>query len=302
MTTLQHLALCFILQIFVTEAARILAVYPVPSISHQITFRPITMELIKRGHEVTVITPDPMFKKGEAPQNLTEIDVHDISYKAWEAFMESARGMKEDLISQMRIGVEVFVNTVETQLQVKEVKDLVQGKGKFDLLLTEACVQSVLAFSHVYKVPLIQISSFGTVWMNYQVIGAPSHPFLYPGAMNQRIYNLTMYEKLYEVYNNYMLENLFTSMEEEENKMLRKHFGPSIPDLKELRNNVEMLLLNINPIWEGSRPVPPSVIHMGGLPQKPHKELPQVSILRRKCRLLIGLVSVEYCGQKFMSF
>ena len=236
------------------------------------------MELIKRGHEVTVITADPMFKKGEAPQNLTEIDVHDISYKAWEAFMASARGMKEDLISQMRVGVEVIIKIVDTQLQVKEVKELVQGKEKFDLLLTEACIRPALAFSHVYKVPLIQISSLGAVWTNYQVLGAPSHPFLYPGAMNQRLYNLTMYEKFYEVYNNFMIDHLFTSLEEDENKMLRKHFGPSIPDVKELQNNVEMLFLNVNPIWEGSRPVPPSVIHLGGLPQKPHKELPQVSI------------------------
>ena len=234
------------------------------------------MELINRGHEVTVITPDPMFKKGEAPQNLTEIDVHNESYKAWEVFMASGRGNKEDLLSQMKVGLQVVTNTVDAQLQVKEVKDLVKGKGKFDLLITEACVRQALAFSHVYKVPLIQISSFG-VWDNYEIVGAPLHPFLYPTVMNQRIYNLTKYEKLYEVYRNHILSGLFVSMEEEENKMLRKHFGPNLPGLTELKKNVEMLFLNVNPIWEGSRPVPPSVIHLGGLPQKPHKELPEVS-------------------------
>ncbi|KAJ8708425.1 hypothetical protein PYW07_010550 [Mythimna separata] len=275
MAKLKYLVLCFLLQVFVTDAARILAMYPVPSISHQVTFRPITMELVKRGHEVVVITADPMFKKGEAPKNLTEIDVHDISYKVWEDFMATERGNKEDLIAQMKVGVEVIINTVDAQFKVKEVKELIQGKQKFDLLLTEACIRPTLAFSHVYKVPLIQVSSFGAIWDNYEIIGAPTHPFLYPGSLRQRIYNLTMYEKISEVYNNYRIENLFESMATEENKMVKKHFGPDLPDLDELQNNVHMLFLNINPIWEGSRPVPPSVIHLGGLPEKPHKELPQ---------------------------
>ena len=285
-----RLALCLVFQIFVADAARILAVYPVPSISHQITFRPITMELIKRGHEVVVITADPMFKKGEAPKNLTEIDVHDISYKVWEEFVNLSKGGRGDLISQARSGIEVLVNTIDAELSNKEVKEIIQGKkGKFDLLLTEAVIRPALAFSHVYKVPLIQVSSFGAMWNNYQVIGAPTHPFLYPGSVAQRIYNMTIYEKLSQLYNNYMMDSVYASMEDTENKMVRKHFGPDVPDLNELENNVDMLFLNINPIWEGSRPVPPSVIHLGGLPEKPHKELPQVSFVC--CGLLSKRIS-----------
>lgn len=45
------------------EAARILAIFPAPSISHQVVFRPLTQALAKRGHEIVVITPDPAFQK-----------------------------------------------------------------------------------------------------------------------------------------------------------------------------------------------------------------------------------------------
>lgn len=62
------------------HSARILAWFPSPSISHQVVFRPVTQELAKRGHEVVVITTDPAFPPGQAPSNLTEIDVHDMSY------------------------------------------------------------------------------------------------------------------------------------------------------------------------------------------------------------------------------
>lgn len=153
--------------------------------------------------------------------------------------MATGRGNKEDLIAQMKVGAKVVIKTVDAQFEVKEIKDLIKGKQKFDLLLTEACMPSTLAFSHVYKVPLIQISSFGAIWDNYEVIGAPSHPFLYPGNMHQRIYNLTVYEKLYELYNTFRIAT-FAGKEEEDNEMVKKHFGTDTPNIKELKNNVHI--------------------------------------------------------------
>uniref|UniRef100_A0A2A4IVU8 UDP-glucuronosyltransferase n=1 Tax=Heliothis virescens TaxID=7102 RepID=A0A2A4IVU8_HELVI len=276
MATINYVTLCLTLQlIFYTDAARILAIYPVPSISHQVTFRPITLELVKRGHEVVVITADPMFKKGEAPQNLTEIDVHDLSYNVWQAFMNSERGSRDDLVSQMRVGVEVLLELFDKQMQVEEIKELRKGKQTFDLLLTEAVIRNALGFSHIYKVPVIQVSSFGAMFENYNVIGAPVHPLLYPGSMAMRIYNLTLYEKFNELRTKYTMDYIFASVEEKEANLMKKYFGSDVPPMRELQNNVDMLFLNVNPIWEGSRPVPPSVIHLGGLPQKPNKELPK---------------------------
>ena len=54
--------------------ARILGVVPIPSYSHQIVYRPIWRELSLRGHQVVVMTTDPM--KDPALTNLTEIDWH----------------------------------------------------------------------------------------------------------------------------------------------------------------------------------------------------------------------------------
>ncbi|KPJ19199.1 Ecdysteroid UDP-glucosyltransferase [Papilio machaon] len=63
--------------------------------------------------------------------------------------------------------------------------------------------------------------------------------------------------------------------EDKQNKVLKRIFGPDVPTMNELKNEVEMLFLNINPIWEGNYPVPPAVVHMGGLHQKPPKALPK---------------------------
>ncbi|XP_022837179.1 UDP-glucuronosyltransferase 2B20-like [Spodoptera litura] len=259
-----------------SESARILAVFPVPSISHQVVFRPLTEELARRGHEVTVITTDPAFPKGGTPANLTEIDVHDISYDLWKSvFIEPATGKMDDVVLTLKLIYDAIAAIADAQFQDKEVKKIIRDKNKkFDLLLSEAIVRPALVFSHIYKIPVIQISSFGGALDNYENIGASIHPILYPAITRQRLHNLTLLEKITEVYDDYQIRRVYRNLEEIENKILRKNFGEDVPPVSELNNNVDMLFLNINPIFEGIRPVPPSVVYMGGLHQKPNKELP----------------------------
>ncbi|XP_022837181.1 UDP-glucuronosyltransferase 2B17-like [Spodoptera litura] len=260
-----------------SEAARILGVFPVASISHQVVFRPITQELVRRGHTVTVITPDPAFPKGETPQNLTEIDVHDISYDVWnEKFMSISKGKKSDLYQHIERYLESIVYMFDAQLQDKNVRNLIEDKSKqFDLILLESSARLGLIFSHIYKAPVIMISSYGGSFDNYDVVGAPRHPFLYPICVRQRLHNLSLWEKITELYLHLRSEEMAASNYAKENAILRKHFGSNIPKIEELNNNVHMLFLNINPVFEGIRPVPPTVVFMGGLHQKPVKELPK---------------------------
>ena len=276
-----RLLLCLVLCLFFAshdEAARILAVFPIPSISHQVVFRPLIHELAKRGHEVTIITPDPAFPKGGTPANLTEIDVHDISYDIWQKiFMASTQGNKDDVVMVMDVILQALIAVVDAQLKDKQVQNLINDKTKqFDLLFLEACVRPALAYSHIYKAPVIQMSSLGAALDNYKNLGAPIHPILYPSVTRQRLHNLTMWEKVKEYYYEYLITSLYENSQAVENAMLKKHFT-DIPPVLELNNNVEMLFLNINPVFEGIRPVPPTVVYMGGLHQKSPQELPAVS-------------------------
>ncbi|XP_049881031.1 UDP-glucosyltransferase 2-like [Pectinophora gossypiella] len=258
------------------ETARILAVFPIPSISHQVVFRSLTQELAKRGHEVVVITTDPVFPKGKAPANLTEIDVHDTSYKIWrDSFLKLSKGKKADIIEQMETGFDVINNVIDYQLSTKEVKEIVQGKQHFDLIFVEAIVRPALAFSHVYKAPVIMISSFGAMVNIYNAVGGPTHPIWYPMSLRQRLYNLTLWEKVNELYLHYKFLNFINNHQEKEHAMLVKHFGEDLPSISELQNNIDMLFLNIHPIFEGNYPVPPGVVHVWGIHQKAQKELPQ---------------------------
>ncbi|CAF4941787.1 unnamed protein product [Pieris macdunnoughi] len=88
---------------------------------------------------------------------------------------------------------------------MEEIHALLNGDSKFDLLIIEACVRPALMYSHKFKVPVIQISSFGFMLGNDEVIGALTHPVLFPIIMRQRIFNLTFWEKLYELYVHYWI-------------------------------------------------------------------------------------------------
>lgn len=265
-----------VLSASVNEAARILAVFPTPSISHQVVFRPLVHELAKRGHEVVVVTTDPVFPKGQAPKNLTEIDVHDMSYRLWKEFVESSTGSQDDSFMQVKIGLELIKEIFIRQMETAEVQKVLK-EGNFDLLMLEALARPALALSHVFNVPVIQVSSFGAAMGNYECVGAPAHPLLYPTLFRQKIINITLLEKASEMYNHFKLKRLVDSLEDSENEMVRKLFGNDVPNLSELCNNVDMIFFNINPLFESNRPVPPSVIYMGGLHQNPLKELPKVS-------------------------
>lgn len=262
-----------------TNAAKVLAFYPSPSISHQVVFRALTLELLKRGHQVTVVTTDPMNLEGAIAANLTEIDVHAVSYEILKKhFSQTVSGNKDDLQNQIKALMYVISSLVEKQFQLKAVKNLLRcRKDHFDLLLLEAFVRPVLGLTHIFKAPTILISSFTSFPGNYETVGAPTHPTIYDNIYRQRIYNLTLWEKITDVINQYKIHSIISNHEVTENKVLQKVFGSDIPPLNVLRNNVDMLFLNINPIWEGSRPVPPSVVFMGGLHQKPRKQLPKVS-------------------------
>ncbi|XP_072946262.1 UDP-glucosyltransferase 2-like [Epargyreus clarus] len=264
-----------------TDSARILAVFPTPSISHQIVFRPLTQELVKRGHEVVVITTDPNYAPGKAPVNLTEIDVSNVSYSNWHTEVVNADvGKSNDLYKQFNVFLKVFTATFENQIQVKTVKNMIRNKNniRFDLLLLETCMRPTLAFSHIYKAPVISISSFGPTLGTYGFLGVPTHPLLYPTFTNQRLYNLTYWEKLKELFYYYFINRMSALHEHEQNKMFKKHFGQDIPPLSELYNNIDMFFQNMKSLLMDNPPVPSSVVYMGGVHLTVPKPLLQPNI------------------------
>ncbi|XP_053619948.1 UDP-glycosyltransferase UGT5-like isoform X6 [Plodia interpunctella] len=268
-------SLLFLCCVYSFNAARILFVIPTPSISHQTPIRPVFLELARRGHDVVVITTDPV--TGTIP-NLTQIDMHDISYTIWrEKILDvsMSSGSSDDLENQIYSSFNLLIDIFEIQMATEEVTTLINDKTKkFDLVFLEAFFRPALLFSHIYKAPVILISSFLSMYNNLYVIGAPVHRFLYPEASRQRLNNLTMWEKITELNKQFKIEKIIDNAEVKQNEVIKKVLGPDAPTLEDLYNNVDMLFLNAHPIWDSNRPVPPNVVYLGGIHKIPRKDLP----------------------------
>ncbi|XP_047519278.1 UDP-glycosyltransferase UGT5-like [Pieris napi] len=260
--------------ITISESAKILAIIPTPSVSHQVVFRPLTQELARRGHQVTVLTTDPVFKNG-TPANLTEIDVHDISYRLWRDNFVYKFGQKKTVLPQMDATWNIMRKLTVIHLKHEKIQELMKNPTQFDILLVEAWTRQTLVYSYIFKVPVILVSSFGMMIGNAETLGTQSHPILYPLAVQQRLYNLTFWEKLDEFYKYWCFSMLWYKKENEEMNTFREVLGPDVPEYCELKNNVHMLFLNIHTMWIENQPLPPNVISIWGIHKKPEKPLPK---------------------------
>ncbi|CAK1550224.1 unnamed protein product [Leptosia nina] len=260
----------FLLLVASSRCARILAVYPAPCYSHQQAFRPLTLELVRQGHQVTVITPFPAYD-GNPPANLTEINIYSAIETIANRILDDEIKDAKDILSQQKISFKGAKDVMD--LLFLELKDFINSGEKFDLILTEACVRLTMVFSHVFKAPLIQISSFGGTFDTFSIVGAPIHPLLYPLATREHFKNLSMVEKVMEAYKHYQFIKLYYDLESVEDEVARRHFGEDFPSIRELTKNVEMIFLNVHPIWDSNRPVPPNLIYLGGLHLQKEKQL-----------------------------
>ncbi|XP_049881043.1 UDP-glucosyltransferase 2-like isoform X1 [Pectinophora gossypiella] len=170
-----------------------------------------------------------------------------------------------------------FIELIKKQIEHPEVKKLIEDKNeRFDLVIVEAYFNLPLVFSHVFKAPVIQISSFHGRPENYEAVGAlGSHPRYYPNFNRNKFRNLSFWENLVEIFYELKLRYEFWLTEQFENKVIKELFGPDAPTIRDLNENVDMLFINTHSIYEDNRPVPPTVVFLGGLHMQPIKELPK---------------------------
>lgn len=267
----------FLILINCGESANILAVFPTPSLSHQKVFRPLIHELAKKGHLVTVITTHPVFPNRGSPLNLTEIDVHDISVKIWRNYVVTADGNEENLPAVTKKMFPLIFELFEAQFWSPDVQNLIEDKNKkFDLLILEHFIRPALSYSHLYNVPVITFNAFGHMIDTVESVDIASNPIIYPIVPLQKFHNLNAFERVCRMYLHFATKHIIDSSEKEENKQLKRIYGPEIPELKELKKNIHMTFLNIHHFWDSNRPVPPNIVYVGGIHKKPVSSLPKV--------------------------
>lgn len=257
------------------HSAKILCYFSFPSISHQIVYQPIWRELSLRGHEVLVLTPDPLNDTNLS--NLTEIDLS-YTYPIVTEFNMPDTLYKDNGVTNLAKGfLELCEKLAIVQLHDPEVMRLLHNDHlHFDVILVECFHPLAYIFAAKFKAPVIGVSSMDAFFNAHHAVGNPIHPALQPDLFfpayehfHQRLYN-TYYTLWFRYHYHYhVLPNA--------DNIARSVVGHDIPPLGEVERNVSLLFLNVNPILHTVRPNVPTVVELGRMHMKKSKTLPWVS-------------------------
>ncbi|RZC33421.1 UDP-glucuronosyltransferase 2B20 [Asbolus verrucosus] len=255
--------------------ARILGVFMTPSYSHQVVFQPIWKELSLRGHEVTVLTPNPL--NDPTLTNLTEIDLS-FSYKTWDNYSIATLGSKEHSTSEeLKKLTEAYLAVTEVQLSHPEVQELISNKTsqQFDLILVEFLWPVMYGFKDIFKCPMVGISSLPLTTTANEAIGNPNHPalepeFTLPYSMNlsfrQRVIS-TIFKVLFKV-------SAQISLRPKMERISQKFFG-NIRRLEVIAKEVSLVIVNSNLALQNVKPLVPAYVDISGIHIKEKKPLPK---------------------------
>ncbi|XP_044746165.1 UDP-glycosyltransferase UGT5-like isoform X5 [Coccinella septempunctata] len=255
--------LLFVLALVLSGASgsKILCFFYFPSISHQYVLRQIAKDLSIRGHDVTVVTPNPI--KDNNLLNLTEIDASE-SYRIFE--MHDLSNLNNDEMSVFSMFWRIFEMNKEIfkiYSSIGEIKELLRKKeGSFDLILIEGHHPMLYGIQHKFKAPLIAVSSLNVFSEFHSMFGNSIHPVLYSDLMSP-------YERPVSSLIDKLRNLIFITVESllfeffiypGSDKTAREYFGEDMPYIKDVIKNTSLLMLNINPIFSDKRPNAPNVI------------------------------------------
>ncbi|XP_017479989.1 PREDICTED: UDP-glucuronosyltransferase 2B20-like [Rhagoletis zephyria] len=270
------------------DGARILAVYAHPASSHYQMHRVLISELVKHGHQVTMITAftlEPL-KLGS---NYTEILIEPV-YDYWKLLNKNSDTstvyeMKNDALSIFKMVEMMALETTEHALKQRKVQSIINATktdGVYDLLLVEQLHQEAfLALAHIYKVPVVSSLTFAKQLYMSQMFGIISPWSYIPHGLLPLTERMNFWERVYNTYNSYIsLHNDFHlefSYFPKMDALVKKYFGhlPILfPSISEMNRNLSATFINNYTPLASATPTMDNIINVGGLHINHPKPLP----------------------------
>ncbi|KAI9586511.1 hypothetical protein GQX74_002358 [Glossina fuscipes] len=244
---------------------KILGLFPHPGISHFHFFHPIMRSLAERGHEVTVVS--------HFPDKSPPVGYHDISLGGKETL---ANIVDLQIFENRRIYnhfVEFFMlyewgkvacnHTIRSDALTR----LMRQDNKFDVILMEQFnTDCMMGVAHLLRAPVIALSSCALMPWHYERMGSPIIPSYIPAlflgqseemSLPGRLANWISFHVLKLLYDYYSIPAA--------DAILRYKFGQDMPSVGELAKETALMFVNQHFSLSGPKPLPPSVIELGGV-------------------------------------
>lgn len=252
-----------------TNAWKILFLTCTPAPSHQKPFQVIWKELSLKGHEVHVLTPNPI--NDSALTNLTEYDLseyyelliqhnHDnmkyLLHKPtfWLAFVKDVFATK------------LFSALYNRTLNHRETRRLLESNKYFDVVIVEWLFPTLASIGAYYKAPIIGVTSLGAPIVALDTLGNPSHPVLAPDMNLPIKRELSFKERIMAVlYSIYVRIFYRLVVLPREDLNIKNSLGSDLPYIGDIEKNISVLLMNRNPVFHRIMPLYPNTIDLGSI-------------------------------------
>ncbi|KAJ8959700.1 hypothetical protein NQ318_021892 [Aromia moschata] len=242
-----------------SSGANILAISPTPVYSHQTAFFELWTELSLRGHNLTLVTTNPM--NNPKLKNLTEIDMKH-TYDIMKGVTSVINNMTNMWNTYEYINKHMLTIFGE-QISHPRFQELVEGRGNFDLVLVNFQHPQLLIFGKIYNCPTILFSNFYLYGYNHEAQGNPSHPIAHINMLLPFQPPLKFYERLVSIV--FYLRDWYSvtyKLLPAKDRVLNKYFNTSVT-VKELVRDVDLVFLNTNPAIHGARDFGPATVEIG---------------------------------------
>lgn len=268
--------LAFALLVKCIDSAKILAIFPVPFKEHQLGYRPLIERLANVGHDITLLTTDPIDMRLAGNGSLVKrIEQIDLSFVYDLPILEELNAVGLDERDMLRNVFNVMRKISEAELQHPSVQELIRGAGKFDVVMVEWSGVSLMnAFAHHFKAPLVGIINAGAYINAHEALGNPNHPIGYPSIFMPFTEDLNLLQRISSVFFTIWFRFYYYTEEVPlQNAIANKNFGAQLPDLFEIERQADLLLINAYQALGNVRPVGPTTLYLGGIHHKSAADL-----------------------------
>lgn len=284
----------FFLSFLITmcECYKILCLLPYPGKSHHMVFEPLFDELAERGHNVTTVSFFPASNPHSNRRDVTLVGIADLSIEVIDLSTIDNAFLGETL-SHLSMTTELAKLNLDLckKLIYSEVfKEFIEAKGDYDVIIVEHFSSDcMMGLVYNYGLPSVGLSSCAFLPWTPSRLGAPDNPSYVPGMTLPFTDDMTFLERVQNTFIHLFYKWWFEIfIRWEEQKLLEKRFGHTLPLLSEVAENASVLLMNTHHTLNGVRVMPPSFVEVGGI----HLHNRTVQPLTEVSHFLLDLVTV----------
>ncbi|XP_004533721.1 UDP-glucuronosyltransferase 2B19 [Ceratitis capitata] len=244
---------------------KILGLFPHPGISHFHFFHPIMRGLAEKGHDVTVISHFPDKSPPARYKDLPLTNLETLSDSVDLKFFENRRFYNHFV--EFFLLYEWGRSACNTTLRSDALAQVLRQRQRFDVVIMEQFTSDCMAaVAHQLKAPFIGLSSCALMPWHYGRMGMPMIPSHMPALFMGQAESMTFSARLANWFTFHAMRLLYDFYTTPSTDALVQYkFGHDIPSVGELAKETSLMFVNQHFSLTGVKPLPPSVIELGGV-------------------------------------